>query len=279
MPEAQLNYFQFNNKIYNTAEFDNLYTDIFPSVYEVIRIIDRVPLFLEDHYARFMNSLKLASGNRNYDIKYDDIEKSINNLIKLNNISNCNIKIVFNNIGHDKNNEYYFFIKSIYPDKSLYDEGIKTFTYNAVRNNPNAKIINQDLRDTVNRLLKEKNCYEALLVNDNDEITEGSRSNMFFLKGKTVYTSPVGDVLPGITRQKIIKLLRENEIEFKEEPILENGIENFDSAFMSGTSPKVLPISYINDIKFSIKNELLQKIMKIYDDEITSYIKSHKKQQ
>lgn len=279
MPEAQLNYFQFNNKIYNTTEFDNLYKDFFPSVYEVIRIIDRVPLFLEDHYTRFMNSLKLASGSSNYDIKYVDIEKSINNLIKLNNISNCNIKIVVNNIGHDKNNEYYFFIKSIYPDKSLYDEGIKTFTYNAVRNNPNAKIINQDLRDTVNRLLKEKNCYEALLVNDNDEITEGSRSNMFFLKGKTVYTSPVGDVLPGITRQKIIKLLRENEIEFKEEPILENGIENFDSAFMSGTSPKVLPISYINDIKFSIKNELLQKIMKIYDDEITSYIKSHKKQQ
>jgi branched-chain amino acid aminotransferase len=278
MPEAQLNYFQFNNKIYNTAEFDNLYKDFFPSVYEVIRIIDRVPLFLEDHYTRFMNSLKLASGSSNYDIKYVDIEKSINNLIKLNNISNCNIKIVVNNIGHDKNNEYYFFIKSIYPDKSLYDEGIKTFTYNAVRNNPNAKIINHDLRDTVNRLLNEKNCYEALLVNDNDEITEGSRSNMFFLKDKTVYTSPVGDVLPGITRQKIIKLLRKNEIEFKEEPILENEIENFDSAFMSGTSPKVLPISYINDIKFSIKNELLQKIMKIYDDEITSYIKSHKKQ-
>lgn len=279
MPEAQLNYFQFNNKIYNTAEFDNLYKDFFPSVYEVIRIIDRVPLFLEDHYTRFMNSLKLASGNRNYDIKYVDIEKSINNLIKLNNISNYNIKIVVNNIGHDKNNEYYFFIKSIYPDKSLYDEGIKTFTYNAVRNNPNAKIINHDLRDTVNRLLKEKNCYEALLVNNNDEITEGSRSNMFFLKDKTVYTSPVGDVLPGITRQKIIKLLSENEIEFKEEPILENEIEIFDSAFMSGTSPKVLPISYINDIKFSIKNELLQKIMKIYDDKITSYIKSHKKQQ
>lgn len=277
MSEAQLNYFQFNGKIYNTIEFDNLYKDIFPSVYEVIRVVDKVPLFLEDHYKRFMNSLKIASDNLKLNIKFDAIKESIDNLVKLNDISNYNIKIVLNNISSDKKNEYYFFIRSIYPDKSLYDMGIKTFTYNAVRSNPNAKIINQNLRDTVNRLLKEKNCYEALLVNNNDEITEGSRSNVFFLKDKTVYTAPVGDVLPGITRQKIIQLLRENGIEFKEEPIHENEISAFDGAFMSGTSPKVLPISRINDIEFSPKNNLLQKVMKIYDDEIANYTVSHKK--
>ena len=277
MSEAQLNYFQFNGKIYNTLEFDNLYKDIFPSVYEVIRVVDKVPLFLEDHYKRFMNSLKIASDNLKLNIKFDAIKESIDNLVKLNDVSNYNIKIVLNNISSDKKNEYYFFIRSIYPDKSLYDMGIKTFTYNAVRSNPNAKIINQNLRDTVNRLLKEKNCYEALLVNNNDEITEGSRSNVFFLKDKTVYTAPVGDVLPGITRQKIIQLLRENGIEFKEEPIHENEISAFDGAFMSGTSPKVLPISRINDIEFSPKNNLLQKVMKIYDDEIANYTVSHKK--
>lgn len=277
MSEAQLNYFQFNGKIYNTIEFDNLYKDIFPSVYEVIRVVDKVPLFLEDHYKRFMNSLKIASDNLKLNIKFVAIKESIDNLVKLNDISNYNIKIVLNNISSDKKNEYYFFIRSIYPDKSLYDMGIKTFTYNAVRSNPNAKIINQNLRDTVNRLLKEKNCYEALLVNNNDEITEGSRSNVFFLKDKTVYTAPVGDVLPGITRQKIIQLLRENGIEFKEEPIHENEISAFDGAFMSGTSPKVLPISRINDIEFSPKNNLLQKVMKIYDDEIANYTVSHKK--
>ena len=278
MSEAKLNCFQFNGKIYNTEEFDNLYKDIFPSVYEVIRVVDKVPLFLEDHYARFMNSLKLAANNYNFDIKFIDIKESINNLVKLNNVSNYNIKIVFNNIGNAKLNEYYFFIKSIYPENSLYEEGIKSFTYNAVRNNPNAKIINQNLRDTINNLLKEKNCYEALLVNNNNEITEGSRSNVFFLKDKTVYTAPVGDVLPGITRQKIIQLLKENGIEFKEEPIYENEIIKFDGAFMSGTSPKVLPISYINDIELSPKNDLLQKIMKIYDGEITKYTASHKKE-
>ncbi len=155
----------------------------------------------------------------------------------------------------------------------MYDEGIKTLTYNAIRENPHAKVINQSLRDNVNALLKEKDCYEALYINDKNEITEGSRSNTFFLKGKKVYTAPAKDVLLGVTRQRIIRLCRENGIEVIEMPIKLNEINKFDAVFMSGTSPKVLPIKYIDDIKYDTKYPLLLKIMKIYDDEINNYLK------
>ena len=271
MGEAVLNYFIYNENIYETKDFEKKYKAINPSVYEVIRIKDGKALFLEEHYERFINSLKLSKSN--LEIPISEIKESINKLTELNKISNYNVKIVFNNLNSNSINKYYFFIKTSYPTNEMYDEGIKTLTYSAIRENPHAKVINQSLRDNVNALLKEKDCYEALYINDKNEITEGSRSNTFFLKGKKVYTAPAKDVLLGVTRQRIIRLCRENGIEVIEMPIKLNEINKFDAVFMSGTSPKVLPIKYIDDIKYDTKYPLLLKIMKIYDDEINNYLK------
>lgn len=271
MGEAVLNYFIYNENVYETKDFEKEYKAINPSVYEVIRIKDGKALFLEEHYERFINSLKLAESS--LEIPISEIKKSINKLTELNKISNYNVKIVFNNLNSNSINKYYFFIKTSYPTNEMYDEGIKTLTYNAIRENPHAKIINQSLRDNVNASLKEKDCYEALYINDKNEITEGSRSNTFFLMGNKVYTAPAKDVLLGVTRQRIIRLCRENGIEVIEMPIKLKEINKFDAVFMSGTSPKVLPIKYIDDIKYDTKYPLLLKIMKIYDDEINNYLK------
>ena len=51
--------------------------------------------------------------------------------------------------------------------------------------------------------------YEVALVNHQQKITEGSRSNLFFIDGAgTVLTAPLGDVLGGITRQVILEELQ-----------------------------------------------------------------------
>jgi branched-chain amino acid aminotransferase len=113
-------------------------------------------------------------------------------------------------------------------------------------------------------------------VNCSGEITEGSRSNLFFIKGNSVYTSPSKDVLMGITRQRIISICRKNGIGVNETAILADQVEFFDAAFISGTSPKVLPISTIDDYKYSTDNSLLLNIMEIYNNEIQNYINNHK---
>lgn len=274
MSEAILNYFIYNNEEHKVPEFENLYFENKPSIYEVIRIIDGIPVFLEEHYDRLINSAKIL----NYKLKlsFDDVKKNINKMVKLNDISNFNIKIVVNALESGNPNEYYFFVNSQYPSEDHYKKGVETFLYTAERHNPNAKVINQNLRDDINKLLKEKNCYEALLVNNKGEITEGSRSNLFFVKGNKVYTAPAEDVLLGITRQRILTLCNKNNIDTLETPILADELNSYDAAFISGTSPKVLPISKIDDLKFSTTNEILIKIMKIYDDEIRNYMYNYK---
>ena len=273
MSDAKLNYFIYNNEFFKTSEFEKLYKENSPSLYEVIRINESIPLFLEEHYERLVSSGKIIG--EKVDISFDEFKNNIEKIIKQNNVVDYNIKIVINNLGNSPN-VYYFFIKTSYPDTSLYDTGVKTFSYNAERDNPNAKIINTSLRETINNLLKEKDCFEAILVNNEGYITEGSRSNLFFIKGNDLYTTKGKDVLLGITRKRIIELSLKNSINVIEKDIHINDLKDFSSLFISGTSPKALPINSVDNMKFSTKDPLLLKIMKIYDDEINSYIKNKK---
>lgn len=272
MTEAVMSSFIHNGNIYNVSEFDKVYSEKYPSIYEVIRIIDKVPIFLEEHYERLRHSAEIIGYKLN--LSTENIKENINKMIELNNVDNYNIKIVLNDFNLNLN-KYYYFIKSTYPEPEMYEKGVNTCLFYAVRENPNAKIINTKLRNEINNILNEKKYYEAILVN-NDEITEGSRSNIFFIKDDCLYTAPLSKVLPGITRQKILYLCSKNNINVLETPIHVNEIENFDAAFISGTSPKVLPISKIDNISFDAKNKLLLKIMNIYDEEIKLYISKQK---
>ena len=58
------------------------------------------------------------------------------------------------------------------------------------------------IRERPVRLISDNKLYEVLLVDRNGRITEGSRSNVFFVKGNKFYTGPSAMVLVGITRKK-----------------------------------------------------------------------------
>jgi branched-chain amino acid aminotransferase len=274
MSEAVLDNFIHNGTVYRVSDFDNIYTNAFPSVYEVIRIMNGTALFLEEHYERLINSASLLGFS--IDITFEEIKQNILQIIKINKVSDYNLKIVINNLDSPGKKSFYFFIASNYPTEEMYQKGIYTILFNAVRDNPNAKVIYQDLRDEINYALKEKKAYEALLVNSKGEITEGSRSNTFFIKSNIVYTAPAKDVLLGITRQRIINILKANNITVKEDVISVGSLNEFDAAFMSGTSPKVLPISSIDNLKLSVQNSLLIRIMELYNTEIMNYLKLHR---
>ena len=132
-------------------------------------------------------------------------------------------------------------------------------------------MMDQALRDATDAAIRAHDLYEVLLVDNGGQITEGSRSNVFFIKKGEVYTSPLHQVLPGVTRGKIIEIIKSKGIPIHEVPILASDIASFDAAFISGTSPKVLPISQVGETKLDVNNPLLRQIMKLYDQEIVNY--------
>ncbi|GIM28130.1 branched chain amino acid aminotransferase [Clostridium polyendosporum] len=243
-------------------------------VYEVLRVIDGIPLFLERHLKRMENSFKII----NKTLKYteDEIKKHINKLIEVNNTSTGNIKLIIDSYSEEKHLMIYF-VKHSYPSEQEYDEGVKTILYFGERQNPNAKIINGNFREAVNQAIKANNVYEAILVDRNGFVTEGSRSNIFMVKNNEVFTSPLHDVLPGVTRSTVIDLCIDNNIKIIEDKISYKTMCSFDGLFITGTSPKILPICAVDKINFnSSSNDLILKLMKLYDKNINNYIEIRK---
>ncbi|MGE5631816.1 MAG: aminotransferase class IV, partial [Caulobacteraceae bacterium] len=232
-------YFIFNNNILGADETDKLPLRSSGSIYEVIRVISGVPLFLEKHIDR----LEASAGLLGHSVQplVERIKAAIKELIEINNKPGKNIKIIVSNLSSKAPDYVVFFIESSYPEQKDYQSGVPTVLYKAERNNPNAKVVNLSFKEGVASVLKETNAYEALLVNENNEITEGSRSNVFFVKGESIYTSPKGAVLVGITRVSVFELCSRLNINIIERPIDVAFLNEIDGLFMTGTSPKILP--------------------------------------
>ena len=95
-------------------------------------------------------------------------------------------------------------------------------------------------------------------MNENNLITEGSRSNIFFLKGEALTTAPDNVILNGITRKHILEICIENNIR------VEFACVKADAVFITGTSPMVLPFCCIDNNFFNVNIPLIERLRKLY---------------
>lgn len=266
-------YLIINGRIMPVSEAASLSPGSSETIYEVLRIVSGIPLFLEKHMDRLESSARLL--NHSVAGISDSIRDSIGKLVNANNSPEKNVKIIVYNMANPVPDYMVYFIPSSYPTPEQYNMGVNVILLKEERNNPNAKVVNLMYKERVAAALADANAYEALLINRENEITEGSRSNIFFVKNDKVFTAPKGNVLMGITRLYVFELCKDLGIEIIEKPIYVSILGEMDGAFMTGTSPKILPIGTIGDMSFnSAENPIIKALMKRYDDVIEEYIRS-----
>jgi|GEM_PF-34788 len=229
-----------------------------PSVYEVIRLTDGEPKFLEDHYERLGKSLSALGMLIPFTL--DELRSGIADLTAESGIRDHNIRIEVDVSGHASMH----LNPTHYPDAEMYRTGVKTDLLRGERRNPNIKMMDPQLRDAADEAIRNGGLFEVLLVDRDGLITEGSRSNVFFIKKGEVFTSPSERVLLGVTRAKIIEIVRDLGAALHEESVAAGSIAEYDAAFISGTSPAVMPIALIGDVRFDVDDPLLRKIMQEY---------------
>lgn len=268
---AELKKILYNGELQDAAEFDKIYEVISPACYEVIRVMGGKALFLEEHYARLTATAE--SIGETLPVSLETLKAQIADLAKANDVENYNVKLILNDFANGPR-YYLFFTHTAYPTEEMYEQGVRTNLLESVRENPHAKIINQSLRDRADAMMAEQSLFEAILVNEKGQITEGSKSNIFFIKDGTLVTCPSEGVLLGVTRQRILRLVTEAGIPVKEEFIPANELADYDAGFISGTSPKVLPICCVGDVKLDVNDPTLRKVMKLYNNEIEKYLKA-----
>lgn len=237
-------------------------------IYEVLRVINYVPLFSEEHISRMEKSFRLM--NKSFAYEYSKIQEFLNRLIQANNVEFGNVKITFD-IENDTMKV--FSIKHSYPTEEMYKEGVKTILFHGERKNPNAKVVDLDFRKNVTEAIDKNKAFEAILINNEGFITEGSKSNIFIIKGNDLITSPIDQVLPGVTRGRILKVAKKIGISIIEKKFKYSDLDGVDAMFISGTSPKILPISKVDNIEMDINNIIMRNLIIAFNEDVESYIK------
>ena len=259
------NTFIYNKHVLPCSDFDPELFQTGASVYEVVRIIDKKPLFLEEHLERFQNSARLKGCK--FWLSAEQIKSNLFQLIASNNIANGNIKLVFTymtNATQEGKCFLAYFVKHHYPTEREYERGIEVVSMTAERPNPNAKVAFKELRTKANDIIKRQEVYEVILVDKKGFITEGSRSNIFFVQDGEIFTPPSHHVLQGITREKVIQICKDLDIPLHEESIAFKYAPQFDSAFITGTSPMVLPIKKLDGHTYEMINGVINAIRNTY---------------
>ncbi|MBN1821315.1 MAG: aminotransferase class IV family protein [Prolixibacteraceae bacterium] len=262
-------YYIGNEKVKPVTEFLNQTLNTETVVYEVIRVISGVPLFIGEHLGRLQLSILLAGWKIIPDLK--KLSSDISVLIRQNGVTSGNIKLTVVLFGK-KLQTCIYFIPHSYPSEFDYRDGVEVGILHSERNNPEAKISQVNVRGKANEIIGMNNIYEVLLVDKEGFVREGSRSNVFFVKGKMILTPPENTVLNGITRQKVIQILKDGLYNFMEKQVALNDLPAFDCVFLTGTSPKVLPVKKIGNLTFNCQNQICLRIIQKYDELISEYI-------
>lgn len=271
MSECSQYKYLHNSKLRDTNEFKNEFFRVGLSLYEVIRVVNSKPVFLKEHLTRLENSARKVG--QYVWLDYSELVGKIELVIASNGALEGNIKIVFN-IHQNNRNFYCYFVNNKYPSRLEYQEGVNTIVYNAERRNPNAKVYNHKLRTYTNTVIASPDVFEVILMDNLGNLTEGSRSNLFFIKDNKLVTAPDDQVLNGIVRSKVIEICERLGVTVLKEKLSFKDLSQYDSAFLTGTSPQILPIRRINALSFDVNHHLLNLLLEAYRNELTNYIKN-----
>ena len=220
------------------------------SVYEVVPFYNKKLIDFSFHAKRLKYSLKELQIK--YIVKEEKLKKIFNKIIRLNKIRNG---IVYLQItrgvqprDHDYRNNlipnliiYAINRKLNLPNKNF--KGVKAITYKDLRwKRRDIKTVSLLANVLAKKEAVRKKAYEAILI-DNGKITEATASNVWIVKNNKLITHPANtDILKGITRETVKKLIKKNKLNLKETSFTKKELYNADEVFITSASSFVTPI-------------------------------------
>lgn len=231
-------------------------------VFEGIRAyqtVNGVKVFkAHEHYERLLKSASLMGIPLDYDP--EELTQATYELLARNNQSNAYIRpLVFcgPNMSLTSPNEVSLMIATWEWGKYLGDQLLKICISSYQRPNPKSfKIEAKACGHYVNSILatteaKQRGFDEALLLDIEGFVAEGPGANFFYEKDGVLYTPPLGNILPGITRKTVLEICTELDLPVEEKLFKPEDIFEADSAFFCGTAAEVIGIESIEGQTFT----------------------------
>ncbi len=97
-----------------------------------------------------------------------------------------------------------------------------------------------------------KGCSDAMMYDYRGYVAEATGANIFFVKDEVVHTPKPDCFLNGLTRQTVIRMLKDKKIEVQERHIMPEELHEFEQCWLTGTAAEVTPVGQIGDFNFKV---------------------------
>lgn len=163
-----------------------------------------------------------------------------------------------------------------YMDPEARDRGIRVRTSSYTRHHVNITMCKAKANGNyINSILAlrealDAGCEEALLLDNEGYVAEGSGENVFVVRDCKIYTPELTSCLEGITRDSIFRIAADLGYEIKERRITRDEFYVADEAFFTGTAAEVVPIRELDSrpIGSGSRGPLTEKLQSIYFDTV-----------
>ncbi len=276
-----------NKALISVFDHGFLYGD---GIYETLRVYKGIIFKLEEHVDRLFRSAEMIGLTVPKSSR--DIKKAVYKTIASNRQNEAVVRITISRgtgpLGLDPalcpkptfvimSNQFYN-----YPSE-YYAKGVNVSVVNTRRNygpalDPRIKSLNF-LNNVLAKIeAKESSSYEAVMMNYQGYLAEGTVSNLFFINSKGVLCTPalkVG-ILDGITRGVILDAAEELKIKTKEGYFRRKDIYNATEVFITNTSMEVMPVTLVDNIRIGRKAGTHTGLIGLkYKEKVLHYIEAN----
>ena len=250
------------------------------SVYEVIAVLNGNLIDLDFHLKRLRYSLKELKIS--YKFNKLDFKNIFHKLLGKNRISNG---IIYLQITRGVQYREHKYKNKLIPTLIIYSrnkkfnlpgknfKGVNTITFEDLRwKRRDIKTVNLLPNIIAANKAKQKNAYEAILLQDG-KVTEGTSSNIWIIKKNNLITHPANsDILKGVTRTSLLKIIKKTSLKLVEKSFTHKQLLEADEVFLTSSGSFITPILKIDKKKINkgkIGNITL-KLAKMYTTSCTN---------
>ena len=239
---------------------------------------------LQEHTDRLFNSAKILGMKMPF--SKDEINEAQRAAVRENNLNSAYLRpmVFFGSEGmglRAENLKVHVMVAAwewpAYMGEEAKTQGIKIRTSSYTRHHVNITMCKAKANGNyINSMLAlreaiDSGCEEALLLDPEGYVAEGSGENFFIVRDGVIYTPELTACLDGITRRTIIEMAKSLGYEVREKRITRDEVYIADEAFFTGTAAEVLPIRMLDGraIGAGSRGPVTEKLQTMYFDQVT----------
>ena len=224
-------------------------------VYETMKARSSILYFADNHIERLFHSADAIGLEHNFTKK--QVSTFIHQLLDELSEESLNLKMLLMGSQNPREATLYLFpLAPFFPKRAWYRDGVSVCSFVYERWMPQAKSLNMLPSYYYFTQAKSEGNYDALFVDRNLNIREGTRTNFYVMKGNKIFSPPKTEVLEGVTMMTLERAIQNTEFTIQHKHIPYTSLSSYDAAFLSSTSTKIIPISSVDGKAMPISQNL-----------------------